>query len=201
MRYKADHKEKTRLKILGAAGRSFRRYGYSGIGVDGLAKAAGVTSGAFYAHFSSKDAAFDAALAEGLDEVIEAVPNLQKEHGTGWVKAFSQYYLSKQHRGDRACGCAMATLTPEVVRFAPRVRTAYEKKMSLIADLVAQGLVGGSESDRRDRAWSMLGVLIGGVSMARAMKSVKAAEEVAHAIEEAAVKVAGRARGASSRRA
>ncbi|MEA3274459.1 MAG: TetR/AcrR family transcriptional regulator [Pseudomonadota bacterium] len=194
MRYKAGQKEETRRKMLEAAGRSFRRYGYSGIGVDGLAKAAGVTSGAFYSHFGSKDAAFDAALAAGLDEVIEAVPKFQSEHGADWVEAFAQYYLGKPHRSDLACGCAMATLTPEVIRSGPEVHAAFEKKMTLIADLVAHGLAGGSDEDRRARAWAMLGVLIGGLTVARAMKSGKAADEVAEAVQAAAIKAAGRTR-------
>ena len=194
MRYKADQKEETRRKMLEAAGRGFRSHGYSGIGVDGLAKAAGVTSGAFYAHFGSKDAAFDAALAAGLDEVIEGVPKFQSEHGADWVKAFAEYYLGKRHRSDLACGCAMATLTPEVVRSGPEVHAAFEKKMTLIADLVARGLAGASDEDRHARAWAMLSVLIGGLTVARAMKSAKAADEVAEAVKAAAIKAAGRTR-------
>ena len=54
MRYAAGHKEGARTRILDAAGRGFRRLGFGGIGVDGLAKEAGVTSGAFYGHFPSK---------------------------------------------------------------------------------------------------------------------------------------------------
>ena len=194
MRHKGVDKEETRRKILEAAGRGFREHGYAGIGVDGLAKAAGVTSGAFYSHFGSKDGAFGVALVAGLDEVIEGVPTFQREHGTDWVKAFAEYYLGKPHRSDLACGCAMATLTTEVVRSDAEVHAAFEKKMTLIADLVAHGLAGGSDEDRRARAWSMLGVLIGGINVARAMKSTKAAEEVAEAIKAAAVKAAGRAR-------
>ena len=63
-------KEETRKRILDAASRSFRTYGYTGVGVDGLAKEAAVTSGAFYSHFGSKSAGFDLALEAGLDEVI-----------------------------------------------------------------------------------------------------------------------------------
>jgi len=69
--------------------------------------------------------------------------------------------------------------------------------MSIITDLIARGLAGGSDEGRRARAWSMLGVLIGGLNIARAMKSTKAAEEVADAIKTAAIKAAGRARAAS----
>ncbi|MEN8180177.1 MAG: TetR/AcrR family transcriptional regulator [Pseudomonadota bacterium] len=194
MRHKGINKEETRRKMLEAAGRGFREHGYAGIGVDGLVRAAGVTSGAFYSHFGSKDGAFEAVLAAGLDEVIEGVPKFQSEHGTDWVKAFAEYYLGKPHRSDLACGCAMATLTPEVVRSDAEVHAAFEKKMTMIADLVARGLAGSSDEDRRARAWSLLGVLIGGLNVTRAMKSTKASEEVAEAIKTAAIKAVGRTR-------
>ncbi len=194
MRHKGISKEETRQKVIAAAGRGFRSHGYAGIGVDGLAKAAGVTSGAFYSHFGSKDAAFDVALAAGLDEVIESIPTYQKEHGTDWVKAFAEYYLGKRHRGDLECGCAMATLTPEVVRANPKVHAVFEKKMTQIADLVSRGLAGSSDEDRRARAWAMLGVLIGGINVARAMEGAKVANEVANATIAAAIKAAGRTR-------
>ncbi|GJL66228.1 MAG: TetR family transcriptional regulator [Nitrospirales bacterium] len=194
MRYKAGQKEATRQKMLKAVGRGFRKNGYAGTGVDGLAKAAGVTSGAFYAHFGSKDEAFDAALAAGLDEVIEAVPRYQREHGADWVKTFVDYYLGRRHRSDLACGCAMAALTGEVVRSGPQVHAAFEKKMRLIAHLVACGLAGSSDEDCRTRAWAMLSVLIGGLTVSRAMKSVTIADEVAVAVKATALKAAGRTR-------
>jgi len=192
MRHKGIAKEETRLKISEAAGRGFRRHGYAGIGVDGLAKAAGVTSGAFYAHFASKAGAFELALIAGLDEVIEGVPKFQREHGADWVKAFAAYYLGKAHRRDLECGCAMASLTPEVIRFGAEMHALYEKKMTRIADLVAGGLASGSNKNRRERAWAMLGVLIGGLNVARAMKHKKTSEEVAEAIKAAAIEAAGR---------
>lgn len=194
MRHKGIDKEQTRQKILEAAGRGFRKHGYAGIGVDGLAKAAGVTSGAFYSHFGSKDGAFEVALTTGLDGVIEGVTKFQSEYGADWVKAFAEYYLGKPHRRDLDCGCAMAALTPEVVRFGAKVHAAFEKKMTMIVDLVARGLAGRSVEDRRARSWSMLGVLIGGITVARAMKNTKASEEVAEATKAAAIKAAGRAR-------
>ena len=190
MRHKGVNKAETRQKMIAAASRGFRSNGYAGIGVDGLAKAAGVTSGAFYSHFGSKDAAFDVALATGLDEVIEAIPNFQEEHGANWVEAFAEYYMGKSHRRDLECGCAMATLTPEVVRANPKVHAAFEKKMTLVADLVSCGLDGSSDEERRAKAWAMLSVLIGGINVARAMKGTKVADEVANATIIAAIAVA-----------
>lgn len=194
MRHKGINKEETRQRILEAAGRGFRKHGYAGIGVDGLAKAAGVTSGAFYSHFGSKDGAFEVALTAGLDEVIESVPKFQNEYRADWVKEFAKYYLGRPHRRDLDCGCAMATLTPEVVRFGAKVHAVFEKKMIIIADLIARGLAGSSDEDRRARAWAMLGVLIGGITIARAMKNTKASKEVAEASKAAAIKAAGRTR-------
>jgi len=194
MRYKPGQREKTRKRMLDAAGRCFRSKGYTGIGVDGIAKAAEVTSGALYAHFGSKDGAFDAALAAGLDEVIDAIPKYRREFGSGWVAAFADYYLGKAHRDDLACGCAMTTLSPEVVRAEPDVHAAYEAKMKKIVSRVADGLAGGSNEGRRARAWAMLGTLIGGLTLARAVKSRKVAEEIASSTRAAAVAAAGAVR-------
>jgi TetR/AcrR family transcriptional repressor of nem operon len=56
--------------MVEALGHRFRKYGYGGIGIDGLSKSAGVTSGAFYTNFGSKHEAFTTALEAGLDEVV-----------------------------------------------------------------------------------------------------------------------------------
>ncbi|MCW8931242.1 MAG: TetR/AcrR family transcriptional regulator [Gammaproteobacteria bacterium] len=185
-------KQKTRQMMLDAASQSFRSNGYTGIGVDGIAKAAGVTSGAFYAHFGSKNKAFNAVLDVGLDEVIEAIPKIQQEAGSQWVRAFAEYYLGQAHRDDLACGCAMATLSPEVVRADSEVHLVYEKKMKKIAELVSEGLEGESIEERLSRAWAMLGVLIGGLTIARAVKTQSAAEEIASSICSAAINVSGK---------
>lgn len=194
MRYKPGQKEETRRKMLEAASRGFRSHGYAGIGVDGLAKSAGVTSGAFYAHFGSKDAAFEAALTFGLDEVIDAIPQFQSEHGPGWIQAFADYYLGEPHRKDLACGCAMAALTPEVVRGGPALQTLYEEKMSKIAGLMARGLSGESEEERLILAWTYLSTLIGGLSLARGMKTEATAAKIADGVKAAAIEAAGPAR-------
>ncbi|MFD2206151.1 TetR/AcrR family transcriptional regulator [Kiloniella antarctica] len=193
MQQKLSKREETRKRMLAAAGRSFRSYGYAGIGVDGIAKEAGVTSGAFYAHFGSKDGAFSSAVVEGLDEVIEGVPHFQLKHGVEWVQAFADYYLGQPHREDLACGCAMTTLTPEVARSNEGLQKLYEQKMTKIAMLIAEGLSGATEDNRIARAWAMLAVLIGGLNITRAMDSPALAQNIAEAVKVAAVKTAGQA--------
>lgn len=183
-------KEQTRERMLDAASRNFRIHGFAGAGVDAIAKTAGVTSGAFYAHLGSKDGAFRAALELGLDEVIKAIPQYQNEHGADWVQAFADYYLAKPHRDDLACGCAMTTLSPEVARSGREIKAIFETKMKKIAGLIADGLTGGDAEQRLCRAWAMLGVLIGGLTLARSMKTTRQVEQIASSIRQAAVNAA-----------
>lgn len=182
-------KQQTHQRMLDAASQSFRSRGFTGIGVDGIAKSAGVTSGAFYAHFGSKDKAFKAALEAGLDEVIEAIPAFQEKEGNAWIEAFVEYYLSKSHRKDLECGCAMATLSAEVVRAKPELHSFYEVKMKQIVELMANGLTGKSREEDISRAWALIGVLTGGLTLSRAVKSEKVVEEIVASIKQAAIQV------------
>lgn len=188
---KLTKREQTHQRMLAAAGREFRSNGYAGIGVDGIAKAAGVTSGAFYAHFGSKGSAFEAAVSAGLDEVIDAIPTFRREHGARWTIAFADYYLGSDHRQDLPCGCAMTTLSPEVVRAGPELHVIYEEQMNRIANLIAEGLAGGGIDERTARAWAMLSTLIGGLTISRAVQSAEAANAIAAAAHKAALAAAG----------
>lgn len=189
---KVGKRQETRKRIINAASQCFRSNGYAGIGVDSIAKEAGVTSGAFYAHLGSKDGAFEAALSVGLDEVIAAIPDFQDQHGKKWIVAFTDYYLSQAHRDDLSFGCAMTTLSPEVVRTKPEVHQLYQEKMIDIVELMAQGLIGSSHEECLSKAWAILGILIGGLTMARAVASIETADQIAISITNAAVNAAGK---------
>src|ERR1700732_4633507 len=111
MRYPPDHKARAREALLEAGARSLKTTGFNGIGVDGLAAAAGVTSGAFYSNFSSKEAL--------LKEVITAcgcAPFIDVENGSpaDRRKNFKQWlamYISAYHRRNPAQGCVIPTLS------------------------------------------------------------------------------------------
>jgi AcrR family transcriptional regulator len=116
MRYRAEHKQEAREKLLEAAGRGFRRLGYGGIGVDALAKEAGVTSGAFYGHFKSKDAAFETAALAGLEDLRAGIAALQAEQGARWAEAFIAFYLGERLTCALDASCGLQSLTPDVTR-------------------------------------------------------------------------------------
>jgi AcrR family transcriptional regulator len=65
-RYAREHKHETRQRIIATAGRRLKRDGIDGSGVATLMADAGLTNGAFYAHFTFKDSLVAIAIADQL---------------------------------------------------------------------------------------------------------------------------------------
>jgi len=186
MRYGPGHKEEAKAKILGAVGRGFRRMGFGGIGVDGLAKEAGVTSGAFYGHFPSKAEAFKAAAVAGLVELREAVEALRLAHDAEWLDQFVDFYMSTKRTCELGESCALQSLTPEVARADAETRAAYEAELLHVIEAVAEGLPHGTLPARRKTAWVIMSMLSGGVTLARASDDPKIGAQIASAVKAAA---------------
>lgn len=178
MRYSAEHSQKTRESILEAAGRQFRKNGFGGVGIDALAKAAGVTSGAFYRHFRSKNEVFRAIAVAGLERLRIGVADFRGRLGDGWFDAFATFYTGPNRR-DLPGGCVLPSLSAEVARADAKTRSAYEAELVKVASLVADGLPGRPS---RDVAWPILAMLAGGVMLARAVQDKAVAEEIAAAV-------------------
>jgi len=193
MRYGPGHKDEARMKILNAAGRGFRRLGFGGIGVDGLAKDAGVTSGAFYGHFPSKAEAFKAAAVAGLVQLREAIEDLRAKDAEGWLPTFVDFYMSERRTCDLAASCALQSLTPEVARADQDTKSAYEAELIKVAEAVAKGLPNGPLAIRRRTAWAILALLSGGVSMARSAADPKTGAQIAAGVKAAIAALTGNA--------
>src|SRR5437870_7130413 len=111
MRYGAEHKQATRRRIIEAAGRRFKQDGIDGSGIATLMSDAGLTNGAFYAHFASKDDLVAHAVADqlrGQHDVLTSLPS-----GRAALKDYIRGYLSAQHRDDPGTGCPNAALLDE----------------------------------------------------------------------------------------
>jgi AcrR family transcriptional regulator len=168
MRYSVEHKAETRRRILEAAAARFRAEGYEGLGVDGLAKAAGVTNGAFYGHFASKAEAYRAVVEAGLEELREGILRFRREQGAGWLAAFTAFYFSPPKIGCAELACGLPAFAPEAARAPEETRELFQAKLLEVVEAMAGGL-GGSEATRSERAWRVLAVLAGGVILARAL--------------------------------
>jgi TetR/AcrR family transcriptional regulator, transcriptional repressor for nem operon len=176
-----EQKQQTRQRIVQAATQGFRRQGFGGLGVDGLAKEAGVTSGAFYVHFGSKSEAFAAAVFQGLDDLRAGVLQSQAQFGRDWWPQFVRFYLSERRTCDLGDSCALQSLSPEVGRADATARAAFEAGF----DAVLQAIVNGPRSPAMPRdaeaAQAALATLVGAVTLARAVGSERLSEQIAAA--------------------
>lgn len=190
MRYSIEHKHETRERILDAAARLFRREGYGGSGIGPLTKEAGVTNGAFYGHFKSKGEAFRAVVLAGMEQLKQAIAALKGEQGARWRRPFISFYLGQRRTCDLGESCALATMSPEVMRADDETREAYEQALLSIVEEVASGLGDLPGNDHDDRAIALLSLLAGGVTLARAVRDPVTSERIARAVARYATALA-----------
>ncbi len=191
MAHPAGKKEAGRAKILQSASRGFRSRGFGGSGVDGLAKDAGVTSGAFYAHFKSKTDAFREAVVIGLDDLRKGVEQMRERLGNRWRKSFIDFYMGDRRTCTLADSCALQSLSSDVARADDEVRQAFETQMRAIIDTVAAGLEGKPKA-RLEEATALLALLVGGVTLARAVHDPNFSKEIAAAVRKSALALGGK---------
>lgn len=163
-------KEASHERIVQAAARAIRRSGYDGTGVADIMKAAGLTHGAFYAHFESREAmlaeAADRAGAESnafAASVIAAAPPEQA------LQALMQAYLSKEHLAGIETGCPVSALGSEMPRQSPEVRRAATARIKEMIDLVARQSPDWGQPDAHERALVTVATMVGTLVMARAV--------------------------------
>ena len=167
MRYPADQKARARDTLLRAGTRALKASGFNGVGVDALAAAAGVTSGAFYSNFPNKTAMLEAVIDAGLGEpFLTETDSMTPADGRARLTALLQEYVSIDHSLDPAEGCVMPALSADVSRAEPPVQDAYQRKMTALVNRIAD-LLDGDESDRQRRAWSIVALMVGSIVISR----------------------------------
>jgi TetR/AcrR family transcriptional regulator, transcriptional repressor for nem operon len=165
VRYPPDQKEKARAALLEAGVEQMKANGFNGIGVDGIAGAAGVTSGAFYSNFANK-AEMLAAIIDTYLGQFSAGPDSQNDDIDG-LRDFLAYYFGNAHCLDIGTGCVMPALSEDVARH-PVAREVYDRQATAFATRIANAL-GGDPRRAQQRAWSLVSLMVGAVTVSRAM--------------------------------
>ncbi|MGZ5011553.1 MAG: hypothetical protein ACXV74_11385 [Methylobacter sp.] len=115
----------------------------------------------------------------------DTVLKLQTEYGARWFEVFIDFYLSTKRTCDLTEACALQAFTPEVTRSNDAVREIYQAEIIKLVDVVAQSLPQGTSTGNVDRAWTLLVMLSGGVTMMRALADEVLAAQVAQTIRVA----------------
>ncbi|CUX71066.1 MULTISPECIES: TetR/AcrR family transcriptional regulator [Agrobacterium] len=167
---RAAAKEASHKRIVQAAARAIRRSGFDGTGVADIMKEAGLTHGAFYAHFDSREAmlaeAADQAGAESNAAGASAIASASSEQV---FQALVHAYLSKAHLMSVETGCPVAALGSEMHRQAPEVRRVATRGIKEMIDQVARQLPDWGQRGAHERALVTVATMVGTLILARAV--------------------------------
>jgi TetR/AcrR family transcriptional repressor of nem operon len=188
MRYTKGHKQATRQRILEAAARRFKQDGIDGAGVAAVMSDAGLTNGAFYAHFASKEDLVANVLADQLRAQRQNFDSSFPPDRAG-LEAFIRAYLSPQHRDESADGCPSAALLDEIVRRPAATRQVFTDELLTTADDVAARLDPTDAEAARTDALTILGFMIGTLQLARALADRDLSDQLLARSREAALKL------------
>jgi TetR/AcrR family transcriptional repressor of nem operon len=179
MRYDAEHKEKTRARVLKEAAKAIRAEGPHRIAVAGVMAKAGLTHGGFYAHFRSKDDLVAAAVEQMF---IDAKTRFAKETGdrppAEGLSAYIDFYLSPRHRDARATGCPVTALAADLPRLEGDVREQYGQGVARLAGRIAGHLAELGREDAETLARSVLAELVGALSLSRAVADPEQSDRI-----------------------
>ena len=167
MRYSPDHKQATRRRILEVAGRRFKQDGIDGAGVATVMADAGLTNGAFYGHFSSKEDLVANVLADQLRAQRKSFDDQPSDRAG--LEAFVRSYLSPEHRDQLADGCPSAALLDEIARRSSDTRDVFTAEVMGVVDDIASRLDPTDVDAARADALTMFGLLVGTLQLARAL--------------------------------
>ena len=167
MRYGKDHKQATRQRIVDAAGRRFKQDGIDGTGVAALMSDAGLTNGAFYSHFRSKEDLVANVLADQLRAQRQSFES--RPSGRAGLEAFIRSYLSAQHRDQCADGCPSAALLDEIVRRPAPTKRVFTHELTRTMDDIAMRLDPTDVEAARTNALALFGLMLGTLQLARTL--------------------------------
>jgi TetR/AcrR family transcriptional regulator, transcriptional repressor for nem operon len=176
VRYGKQHKQATRQRILETAGRRFKRDGIDGSGIATLMADAGLTNGAFYAHFASKQELVATAVADQLRNQRESLGTLAPSRAG--VEQYVREYLSVQHRDNPDDGCPSAALLDEIGRCTQATKRAYTDGLLAMVDDIAARLAPHDPPSARTKTLSVFALMVGTLQLSRALADRQLADAV-----------------------
>jgi TetR/AcrR family transcriptional repressor of nem operon len=185
-----------RAALVQAAARLFRERGIDGVGVAEISKQAGLTHGALYAQFPSKEAlaaeAFAAASQEGWEQIKAG-----RDGRPSTLTDFLDHYMSFEHRDNLATSCPMSASASEIGRqdkvVCERFTEGFEQTVALMESRLGAS---PAKTVNRQSALAMMAAMIGGVAAARAAAKAdpKLSDEILRAVRRVVGELGGEKR-------
>jgi len=171
MRVSRIQAEENRQAVIDAASRLFREHGFDGIGLKDLMEGAGLTQGAFYKQFASKEDLVAQASKRALESASSRWSAALAANPKDPLGAVIAFYLSPEHREERMDGCPVVALGADAARQGNDVKASFEvgirAYLNALGDLLAEPNRRKSKSPRK--AMAVLSTMVGAMTLARAV--------------------------------
>jgi TetR/AcrR family transcriptional repressor of nem operon len=210
MRVTQVQRAKNRARIVATAARLMRRRGIAGVGVDAVAKAAGMTHGAIYSQFATKDDLAAAAITDALATAkARWRANAARAGAPGSPEYFGELvrqYVSRAHRDNPGEGCAVAAMGPDAMRYGTTIRRAFARHIeTMIADFAPASAEPGTEAAKdaamdaaKDSAIETIALMVGSIVIARAIEDQELSDRMLLTVRRRLLRgVGGRTRAPS----
>ena len=181
MKVTREQVAKNRQRILEVAGKLFREKGFNGVSVADIMKSAGLTHGAFYGHFASKDELAAQACANAVTKTLDIWTAFASDKSPDQLGAIVTNYLTPSHRDDLGGGCVLAALGADVVRQPGSVRHALTDGIRSTVAMLSMMAPGASNTAHREKALATLAGLVGALTLARAADDRRLSDEILNA--------------------
>jgi len=173
-----------RAALVATAGRLLQQRGFDGAGVAEISREAGLTQGALYGQFKSKDALAKEAACKAFADGAASWRELRKVMPDP-LSAYLDAYLCESHLKDSGAGCLMAACVSDVPRQDAAIGAAFAEGFRDLVALIEDAFPEGTaEPVARRRALTLVSAMVGSLAMARALE--KTAPELSREIIAAA---------------
>jgi TetR/AcrR family transcriptional repressor of nem operon len=184
MRVSRVQAEKNRQIVIDVASRLFREHGFDGIGLKDLMESAGLTQGAFYKQFASKDDLAAQASRRALESAFRRWSAAAEANPQDPIGAVIAFYLSMEHRAERMDGCPIVALGSDAARQGVDVKASFEAGVREYLKMLGSwvGEPGGEEPS--GKAMAILSTMVGAVLLSRAVNDEQLSKRFLQAAAE-----------------
>jgi len=167
MRVSRIQAAENRQTVINVASRLFRERGFDGIGLKDLMKGAGLTQGAFYKQFASKEDLAAQASRRALESAFSRWSASAAANPKDPLGAVIAFYLSTEHREERMDGCPIVALGSDAARQSNDVKASFEAGIKAHLELLGRLIAETDGEEPSGKAMAILSTMVGALTLSR----------------------------------
>jgi TetR/AcrR family transcriptional regulator, transcriptional repressor for nem operon len=184
MRVSRVQAAENRQTVINVASRLFRERGFDGIGLKDLMEGAGLTQGAFYKQFASKEDLAVEASRRALESASHRWSDAAEQNPDDPLGAVLAFYLSGDHREEKMDGCPIVALGSDAARQGPDVKAAFEAGIKAHLEVLGRLIAQTDRDELNGKAMAILSTMVGAVTLSRVVNDPDLAQAFLNAATE-----------------